>query len=103
MSAKKPVKATATMADAKAAVTPKPPAAAAAPKSNLDLLLDLDAPPMGLPALTPAAVDTTAAAGGLTAAILSLEHGGGGGAAEAAAPMWVASNSTELLNKERRA
>jgi hypothetical protein len=62
-------------------------AAPAAPKSNLDLLLDLDAPGLGLslPALTPA----TSELGGPAAPAAAAD----------AAPMWVATTAAELLNK----
>ncbi len=62
-------------------------AAPTAPKSNLDLLLDLDAPGLGLslPALTPA----TSELGGPAAPAAAAD----------AAPMWVATTAAELLNK----
>jgi len=63
--------------------------AAPAPKSNLDLLLDLDSPGLGAPVSLTPIMQTTSAGGGFER-----------GMEEAAtAPMYVATNSTELLNK----
>ena len=94
-----PAAATKKSPPVKASVPPKPSSGAstAGPKSNLDLLLDLEAPPMGLslPALTPAAVETRTYGGG-SVSLGGVESTDGGGEA---APMWVATTASELLNK----
>jgi len=73
----------------KAKTKPPPkPEPQAKPKSNLDLLLDLDGPDMGSPALMP-----------LTGCAPLTPQAGGDGQPVDAQPMFVSTTSTELLNK----